>query len=50
MMVSHDVGGALRDATKVLCMHQEMAFFGTVREFYQTHYSDELTGGDHRHV
>ncbi len=50
IMVSHDVGGALKDATKVLCMHQTMAFFGTVDEFYHTHYSDELTGGDYHHV
>ncbi|MDL2206686.1 metal ABC transporter ATP-binding protein [Eubacteriales bacterium OttesenSCG-928-N13] len=50
LMVSHDVGGALRDATKVLCMHQTMAFFGTVQDFYSSHYSDELTGGDHHHV
>lgn len=50
IMVSHDIGGALKDATKVLCMHQTMAFFGSVEDFYATHYSDELTGGDHHHV
>lgn len=50
VMVSHDVGSALKDATKVLCMHQGMAFFGTVSEFYRTHYHKELMGGDHCHV
>ena len=50
MMVSHDVGGALRDATKVLCMHQTMAFFGTVDDFRHSHHVHELTGGECCHA
>ncbi len=49
VMVSHDVGGALREATKVLCMHQTMAFFGTASDFRHSGHVHELTGGDHRH-
>ena len=33
VMVSHDIGGALRDATKVLAMDRGMDFFGTAAEY-----------------
>ena len=33
VMVSHDIGGALRDANKVLVMDRGMDFFGTVAEY-----------------
>ena len=49
VMVSHDVGGALRDATKGLCMHQTMAFYGTTEAFRASHHVHELTGGEHKH-
>jgi len=47
-MVSHDLENALRDANKVLCMHQTMAFFGTKEDFFNTHYGVHLMGGEHR--
>ena len=40
VMVSHDLGGAMRDASKVLVMDRGMDFFGTVAE-----YRDRLAEG-----
>ena len=34
VMVSHDIGGALRDANKVAVMDRGMDFFGTVEEYH----------------
>ena len=33
VMVSHDLGGAMRDANKVLVMNRGMDFFGTIDEY-----------------
>ena len=33
VMVSHDLGGAMRDATKVLVMNRGMDFFGRVEDY-----------------
>ena len=33
VMVSHDLGGAMRDAQKVLVMNRGMDFFGTVHDY-----------------
>ena len=33
VMVSHDLGGAMRDATRVLVMNRGMDFFGGVEEY-----------------
>ena len=33
VMVSHDLGGAMRDANRVLVMNRGMDFFGDVEEY-----------------
>ena len=45
VMVSHDVTGALRDANKILCMHErKMAFSGTAEEYIEKHCGDLFQG------
>lgn len=36
VMVSHDVGAALHDANRVLCMHKTVSFVGTVEEYMKS--------------
>ena len=45
VMVSHDVTGALRDANKILCMHERrVAFSGTAEEYIEKHCGDLFQG------
>lgn len=45
IMISHDVGTALTDATHVLQLGRERCFFGTVEQYRQSGAYGELTGG-----
>ena len=36
VMVSHDIGAALHDANRVLCMHKTVSFVGTVEEYMKS--------------
>lgn len=44
VMVSHDIGGALRDADKVLVMNQGVDFLGSVRD-YEAQYARGAVSG-----
>lgn len=45
VMVSHDLGGAMRDANKVLVMDRGMDFFGT-KEAYRQRFAQKAVGGN----
>lgn len=45
IMVSHDVNAALADAKKVLCMHRDVAFYGSVHEYFESDCGRFLLGG-----
>lgn len=47
VMVSHDVNAALTDAKNVLCMHRDMAFYGTVEAYVQSDCGRFWRGGAH---